>query len=756
MDPGILVPPIGYGGHERLVGIFAEEYKKMGHEVHLLVTEGSFIDGCTMHPFGKQGFPPKKSDALKAIPTAWRFLWKHRNDFDLIHNFGRLIYLLPLWNVSVKKIMTYGREITGSNINRLLKLPHQNLVFTGCSKNLISRSGAEGNWQTVYNAIDFSKYNCVTAIAENAPLIFLGRIEKIKGCHTAIAVAKATNNVLIIAGNISPLKEERIYFEKEIQPHIDGKQIIYVGQVNDEQKNHWLGKSKALLMPIEWNEPFGIVMIEAMACGTPVIAFKRGSVQEVVDEGITGIIVDDETGMANAVKQIHSINRLECKTQAEKRFNVGVIAQQYLKLFSTKPKKIVLITPGQPAVNPRIVKEADLLSASGYDVTLLYCHTIPWADDSDKLILANANWKGVLVGGGPAKQLPLFVFTKIRNKFFLLLSNRNEVRFKTGERAHARCYDELLTAAKKIRADYYIGHNLGAIAVCVNAANHNNAIAGFDFEDYHREEYSLDDHLRRNRIVYLENTYVPKLQYLTFASPLIQEKVLSHFPLFEGSKTTILNCFSIKELATMPPATSSKTLKLFWFSQTVGPNRGLEDVMAALMLLNDKDIELTLAGRVRQDVLLNFKPIIQALPGRVLYTGVVDPHSLHELAAEQDVGLALEQKIPENRNVCLTNKIFTYMLAGNAIIFSETDAQKQLNDEHSLGISFGNANVNALANAIAYYKDEKKLQVQKEHNIQLAATVFNWEVEGQKLIRVIADCDTNPKGRSGEVHANTQ
>ena len=206
----------------------------------------------------------------------------------------------------------------------------------------------------------------------------------------------------------------------------------------------------------------------------------------------------------------------------------------------------------------------------------------------------------------------------------------------------------------------------------------------------------------------------------------------------------------------MPPATSSKTLKLFWFSQTVGPNRGLEDVMAALMLLNDKDIELTLAGRVRQDVLLNFKPIIQALPGRVLYTGVVDPHSLHELAAEQDVGLALEQKIPENRNVCLTNKIFTYMLAGNAIIFSETDAQKQLNDEHSLGISFGNANVNALANAIAYYKDEKKLQVQKEHNIQLAATVFNWEVEGQKLIRVIADCDTNPKGRSGEVHANTQ
>ena len=189
----------------------------------------------------------------------------------------------------------------------------------------------------------------------------------------------------------------------------------------------------------------------------------------------------------------------------------------------------------------------------------------------------------------------------------------------------------------------------------------------------------------------------------------------------------------------MPLVKDLKTLKLFWFSQTVGPNRGLEEVMQALVLLNDKDIELTLAGKVRHDVLLHFKPIIKALPGRVHYTGIVDPHSLHVLAAEHDVGLALEQKIPENRNVCLTNKIFTYLLAGNAIIFSETDAQKQFNDEYFLGITFSNANVKALANAIAYYKDQKKLDLQKKHNLQLAATVFNWEVEGQKLLNLICE-----------------
>jgi glycosyltransferase involved in cell wall biosynthesis len=332
MDPGILIPVVGYGGHERLVEMFAKEYTRLGHEVHLLVTTGSNVDGCVMHKFGRAGFPPTKKDARLAIPAAWKFLWKHRNNFDLIHNFGRLIYLLPIWNKAVKKIMTYGREITGSNINKLLNLPNKNIVFTGCSNNLISRSGAIGKWKAVYNAIEFSKYNLQENISEDAPFIFLGRIEKIKGCHTAIEVAKATNNKLIIAGNISPLAEEQKYFEKEIKPHIDGVQIQYVGTVNDEQKNKWLGQCKAMLFPIEWNEPFGIVMIEAMACGTPVIGFKSGSVDEVVDEEITGFKVANKTEMLLAIEKLQTFNRNKCREIAEKRFDVKMIAQQYLTL----------------------------------------------------------------------------------------------------------------------------------------------------------------------------------------------------------------------------------------------------------------------------------------------------------------------------------------------------------------------------------------------------------------------------------------
>lgn len=330
MDPGILIPVTGYGGHERLVDMFAKEYHRLGHEVHLLVTNGSVVLNCTVHGLGKAGFPPAKRDANRAIYTAWKFLWKQRDYFDLIHNFGRLLYLLPVWNSNVKKIMTYGREITGSNINRLLKLPHQNIVFTGCSKNLISRSGAIGNWHTVYNAIDFNKYKLTDNLPEDAPLIFLGRIEKIKGCHTAIAVAKATNNKLVIAGNISPLAEEQKYFEDYIKPHIDGENIQYIGEVNDAQKNLWLGKSKALLMPIEWNEPFGIVMIEAMACGTPVIAFNRGSVQEIITEGITGFRVVTKFEMVDAVNKINLIDRPSCRNKAADEFDVKIVAQQYL------------------------------------------------------------------------------------------------------------------------------------------------------------------------------------------------------------------------------------------------------------------------------------------------------------------------------------------------------------------------------------------------------------------------------------------
>ena len=225
MDPGILIPVKEYGGIERIIEMLALEYVRNGHEVHLLITDGSKLEGCTVHGFGKEGFPPNKTEAWKAIPVVWKFLWRHKDDFDLVHNFGRLLYLLPILNHQVNKIMSYQREITSRNIKLFSSLPNRNLIFTGCSQNLINRVDIAGEWETIYNACDFSKYQLKHKTSTDSALVFLGRIEKIKGCHTAIKVAKSTGCNLIIAGNISSLPEEKIYFDKEIAPHINNKQV---------------------------------------------------------------------------------------------------------------------------------------------------------------------------------------------------------------------------------------------------------------------------------------------------------------------------------------------------------------------------------------------------------------------------------------------------------------------------------------------------------------------------------------------------
>ena len=189
-----------------------------------------------------------------------------------------------------------------------------------------------GRWETVYNAIDFTKYDLKEQLSNDAPLMFLGRIEALKGTHIAVQVALKTQSKLWIAGNIEA--EHRAFYEEQVAPFVDGEQIIYLGTLNDEQKNFYLGKSKALLFPIEWDEPFGMVMVEAMACGTPVIAFPGGAVREVVEEEKTGFIVTDENAMIEKVKVLSLIDRRSCRTIAQKRFDSPGIAVNYLNLFS--------------------------------------------------------------------------------------------------------------------------------------------------------------------------------------------------------------------------------------------------------------------------------------------------------------------------------------------------------------------------------------------------------------------------------------
>ncbi|WP_343523811.1 glycosyltransferase family 4 protein [Pedobacter sp.] len=331
MDPGIAVPPQNYGGHERLVYMFAEEYIKLGHEVTLLAGPDSKISGQTV-TFGVNNLQRSKFQKLKELFEVWKYLFSNRNNFDLIHNFGRLAYLIPILNSPEKKLMTYGRPVAKKGIRMATALPNKNLIFTACSDYCVSTGNVAGNWQTVYNAIDFSKYSLVEKIEESAPLIFLGRLDKIKGLHTAIEVAKMANHQLLVGGNIPNTTDNYQYYKEILEPQFDGKQIIYLGALNDEQKNHYLGKAKALLFPIEWDEPFGMVMVEAMACGTPVIGFGRGSVPEVIKDGENGFIVKSKEDMINALQKVNYINRSICRALASSKFDVSIITKNYLNL----------------------------------------------------------------------------------------------------------------------------------------------------------------------------------------------------------------------------------------------------------------------------------------------------------------------------------------------------------------------------------------------------------------------------------------
>jgi len=333
MDPGIPVPPKLYGWHERLVYLFAEEYLRLGHEVTLLAGPDSYCGGHTV-TFGENDLDRSKAARNREMVFVWKYLYRNHDAFDLVHNFGRLIYLLPVLNRRISKIMTYGRPVAVKGIKVFNKLPNRNLIFTACSNYCVSTGNVAGTWKTVYNTIDFAQYELNKHTDSDAPLIFLGRLDRIKGAHTAINVAKATGKKLWIAGNISHTADNQAYFKNEIEPLIDGEQVKYLGALNDAQKNSYLQQAQALLFPIEWDEPFGIVMIEAMACGTPVIAFKRGSVPEVVEEGTSGFIVTNEQQMIEKVVLLNTINRAKCRETAQKRFDVSVIARQYLNLFN--------------------------------------------------------------------------------------------------------------------------------------------------------------------------------------------------------------------------------------------------------------------------------------------------------------------------------------------------------------------------------------------------------------------------------------
>ncbi|RYG26694.1 MAG: glycosyltransferase family 4 protein, partial [Chitinophagaceae bacterium] len=260
-DPEIPVPPRLYGGIERILDALVTGYVARGHEVTLFAHHDSQV------PCRLIAWKGKQSHGTNSILSNTRQLFFHilREDYDLVHSFSRLGYLVPILPMRIPKLMSYQREPTIGQIKKANRLSRKgSLLFTGCSDYISNQIKPVADAVTVYNCVPTGRYTFTRTIDDDAPLCFLGRIEPIKGTHLAIEVAQRTNRRLVIAGNIPA--EGEVYFREKIQPSLN-ERIQYIGPVNDQQKNVLLGQSAAFLMPIQWNEPFGIVMAEAMACG---------------------------------------------------------------------------------------------------------------------------------------------------------------------------------------------------------------------------------------------------------------------------------------------------------------------------------------------------------------------------------------------------------------------------------------------------------------------------------------------------------
>jgi glycosyltransferase involved in cell wall biosynthesis len=337
VDPNLPVPPKLYGGIERIVDFLVRELSRRGHEVTLLAHPASDTP-AKLIPYGvapHRGFWARSRELWQVGSTLWRMASK----IDVVHSFGRLAALVPiLRRRGLAKIQSYQRDsVPWKSVRTAVKLAGRSLAFTGCSASVFRERAGQaadaGVWHCVFNGVDTSIYRPAFELPADAPLAFLGRLEEFKGAHHAVEIARRSGRKLAIAGNRVEEPAARKYFEERIAPHLDGDRVRYLGPVDDAAKNELLANAAALLMPIEWEEPFGIVMAEAFACGAPVIGFPRGSVPEVVRDGVNGFIRADAAAAAKAVELPPTIDRRAVRRDCEARFSHRVIVDRYERLY---------------------------------------------------------------------------------------------------------------------------------------------------------------------------------------------------------------------------------------------------------------------------------------------------------------------------------------------------------------------------------------------------------------------------------------
>lgn len=323
------VPPKFYGGTERVVSYLTEELVALGHDVTLFAS-GDSITSAELDAVWPRALrlDPSVRDSLAPLAMLLERVRQRSDEFDVLH------FHLDYWPAS---LFARHRVPFVTTLHGRLDLPELRPVYAELPPmNVISISESQRRPLSEANYVGTVLHGLPADLLTPQPgepryLAFLGRICPEKRPDRAIRIARAAGIPLKIAAKVDKVDVE--YFETVIQPMIAEGGVELVGEINEAQKPAFLSGAQALLMPIDWPEPFGLVMIEAMACGTPVIAYNHGSVPEVIDDGVTGFIVSDEADAVEAVTRLGSLSRARVRATFEKRFTARRMAEDYVAIY---------------------------------------------------------------------------------------------------------------------------------------------------------------------------------------------------------------------------------------------------------------------------------------------------------------------------------------------------------------------------------------------------------------------------------------
>jgi len=331
------VPPKYYGGTERVVSYLTETLVELGHEVTLYAsgdstTKAELRAGCSC---------ALRLDKTSSEPVADHIylaerVFQEAEEFDVVHSHIDYLAFPLLRRMRTPHVSTLHGRLDIPNLTNLFDEFRDEPVVSISKNQRLPLMNA--NWvETVHHGLPLHRYQ--PRLGTGDYLAFLGRVSPEKRLDHAIQSARRAGLPLKIAAKVDTKDQE--FFEARIKPHIDGRSVEFIGEIGELEKQDFLANALALLFPIDWPEPFGLVMIEAMACGTPIIARSRGSVPEIIRHGDNGFLVKDIEGAVQAVKDIEQISRRQCREAFEKRFNATRMAKDYLEVY----EQLIRVSP---------------------------------------------------------------------------------------------------------------------------------------------------------------------------------------------------------------------------------------------------------------------------------------------------------------------------------------------------------------------------------------------------------------------------